>query len=372
MNCRFCGKNLENFIAAGSVYCPFCGAAVTNTSGLPKKDSNIIAGRALWPIKWSLLAVLLSLLILFGITFGVEFIIIIGIAFTNPSKYLTDPNALLNAATTILLNPFIVALLTLTEYSLLILPLILTRKYRRPLKERFLLLGWKPYFGTKAPSPGGWTRFLKDVAVAAVFAMALVGFQFLVNIANNAMWAPFFPSALDISGADQALTSTNVFQMILLVAVMLFAVAPAEESLFRGFSQQGLESRLGEKKAWLISSIIFAFAHVFELLFFAATIPSFLPNFLPYLYLSMILCGIYWKTKNFNRMIYIHGMYDSLLVISAPFITGTYLVPVDSSNLFVWVSMLFFMAFTALLLAKWLMARQHKITLPIVKAQESR
>jgi len=371
MKCRFCGRNLEKFFSLELVYCPFCGAAVNASMvpGPPKKDSNILTGRALWPLKWSLLGVLIGMGILFGSMFGVEFLVVLIILFSNPSFYLANQNALLNDVNYVLLNPLSMALLSLLELFFLIFPLILLRKYRRPLNERFMLLGWKPYFGNKAPSPGGWPRFLKDIGVSAIIAMALVGFQFIVNIANYALWAPLIPNAPDISGADVSTTAQDVFQFIILVGSMLFIVAPTEEFLFRGFSQQGLESRIGEKRAWIISAVIFAFAHVFELLFTLNTLLLFPFLFFPYLYLSMVMCGIFWKTKNLNLMIYIHGMYDSFLVLYSSIIP---LSPGNSSDLFVYISMLVCIALASMLLVKWLMARKARMAMLLVKTQETR
>jgi membrane protease YdiL (CAAX protease family) len=371
MKCRFCGRNLEQFFALGSVYCPFCGAVVNadRVPKLSKKDSNIIAGRALWSLKWSLLSVLAGMGILITFTLGVTILVIVIVILASPVSSLFNTTALENAAIEAISGPAATAALSLLEYAMLIPVFVALKKFRRPFKENIMLLGWKPYFGPRAVSPDGWRRFSIDIGVASIIAMALVGFQFAAGFASDAFWSQIIPNVPDVQGMAASTTAQNPFEFIFLVATMLLVVAPAEELLFRGFSQQGLESRLGERNAWLISSLLFAFVHVFTFLISPATIPLFPYFFFPYLYLSMVLCGIYWKTKDLNRMIYIHGIYDSLLVLYSSIIP---LSSGNSSDLFAIISMVFGLFVLSIWLVRKFMARKANIPLVVATASGSR
>nr|MDO8118049.1 hypothetical protein [Candidatus Sigynarchaeota archaeon] len=37
--------------------------------------------------------------------------------------------------------------------------------------------------------------------------------------------------------------------------------------------------------------------------------------FMPYFGLSLVFCGLYTRTKNLNVLIFVHGIYDALLVV---------------------------------------------------------
>ncbi len=310
--CKYCKKEIVRFIHLAPVYCPYCGALVN--LGLarvkPEKDSNPLTGRALWPLKWSLLSILIGMALLMTASVIVPLIMIFAIIAQNPSLYTGDINALEELLYTVLLNPVSTAILSITEFVLVIPPFAIMRKYRKSVKDRFMLLGWRPYIGE---SERGWGRLGKDLALGLFIALALVGFQFIVVVLNDSLWSPFIPGGSSgLSGTDAAITPQNPLELILLVASMMLVIGPTEEMLFRGFSQQGLEARLDPKKALVISALLFTMVHVIGGFVDPVSLPYL---FFPYFYLSLVLCGIYWKTKNLNLMIFVHGMYDSLLVV---------------------------------------------------------
>ncbi|MHA1847004.1 MAG: lysostaphin resistance A-like protein, partial [Promethearchaeota archaeon] len=218
-----------------------------------------------------------------------------------------------------------IVLMSSLEIILVLVPLVLVKNFRKPLKERFLLLGWRPYYPRKHLS-GENSRsvqklrksmlknFSRDILISIIIAFSLVGFQFIISILNDLLWAPFNPPEVNI---DADLITNNVFDFMMIAATMLLIIGPTEEFLFRGYMQQGLEANLGERKALLITALFFTIAHV---------MPNFIPNmmtlylFVPYFSLALIFSFIYQKTKNINLMIFIHGIYDTLLVLYSFFI----------------------------------------------------
>nr|MDO8111030.1 CPBP family glutamic-type intramembrane protease [Candidatus Sigynarchaeota archaeon] len=314
VRCKFCNNDVDNYLKQGSVYCPFCGAVINaaRTPGQQSKDSNLLTGRALWPAKWSVLGVVLGMLLLLAFGIMIPVIIVIAVIAPNPEPYLSDPTALEQLIVQLLLNPWSTALLSLTEFGLIVPPIVVLKKYRKSFKERIMLLGWRPYFGEPARGQTGWPRFARDIGFSTFLAVAMVGFQFLVVILNDAIWAPLIPASDPLAGLDQSITPQDPFQFMALVASMLLVIGPTEEMLFRGFAQQGLEAHTSERNAWFISVLMFTIVHVTSGFVELSLLPYM---FFPYFYLSMVFCAIYTKTKNLNLMIFIHGIYDALLVL---------------------------------------------------------
>jgi membrane protease YdiL (CAAX protease family) len=284
----------------------------------------------------------------------------------NPSLYAGDINALEDHVYSVLLNPFSTALLSITELVLVIPPFAIMKKYRKSVKERFMLLGWRPYTGE---SGRGWGRLGKDLALGLLIALGLVGFQFLVVVLNDAMWSPFVPGGNSgLSDMDVAITPQDPLQLVLLVASMMLIIGPTEEILFRGFSQQGLEARLDPKNALLISALLFTIVHVIGGIVDLATLPFL---FFPYFYLSLVLCGIYWKTKDLNLMILIHGMYDSLLVVYSYIYVELEKIGMEAaSDIFVYVSFVAFSVLGVYVIVSFIIPRRQRIMVsPVMRAR---
>jgi membrane protease YdiL (CAAX protease family) len=323
----------------------------------PEKDSNPLTGRALWPLKWSLLSILIGMALLMTASIVVPLIMIFAIMAQNPALLSGDVAAIENLVYDVLLNPVSTALLSITEFVLVIPPFAIMRKYRKSVKERFMLLGWWPYSGE---SGRGWARLGKDLAWAFFIALGLVGFQFIVVILNDALWTPFIPAGTSALGdVDVAITPQNPFQLVLLVTSMMLVIGPTEEILFRGFSQQGLEARLDPKNALIISALLFTVVHVISGVADPVSLPFL---FFPYFYLSLVLCGIYWKTKDLNLMIFVHGLYDSLLVIYSYIFVELERVGMGSlSDVLVYVSFAAFAVLGVYVIASVIIQRRQRL-----------
>lgn len=347
-------------------YCPFCGAIVNPAIASVRldKDSNPLTGRALWPLKWSLLSILIGMALLMTASVIVPLIIIFVMVAQDPSLLSGDINAMEDLVYTLLLNPVATALLSITEFVLVIPPFAILRKYRRSTKERFMLLGWRPYFGD-AGGGRGWKRLSRDLAWGLLIALGLVGFQFLIVILNDALWTPLIPGGNNgLGNVDVAITPRDPFQLVLLVASMMLVIGPTEEILFRGFSQQGLEARLDPKNALVISALLFTLVHVIT----GIISPSSLPfMFFPYFCLSLLLCGIYWRTKDLNLMIFIHGIYDSLLVLYSYFFVEMERVGMEAmADVLIYASFAAFAVLGIYVIVLWITRRRQRIYASIV------
>jgi membrane protease YdiL (CAAX protease family) len=91
---------------------------------------------------------------------------------------------------------------------------------------------------------------------------------------------------------------------IALFAITAVIVAPvAEETFFRGFMLQGIGKRLGYTWGTVISSALFALAHISP------------TNLVPIFILGLMLSWIYYKTKSIWPCIIVHAAYNSIALI---------------------------------------------------------
>lgn len=292
------------------LFCPFCGAVVNDKkAGDRAKERNILTGRAPWQQKWSILTPIISILLMTGVTFLVMMVVIAVLVSKDPDL-ITSPEDI-NDLMNILTQPYATALLSLVEISLIAFPLLLLKKYYKSMKDRFLLLGWRPYFFHPSDNTAldGFKKLGRELGIASMLAFALLGVALSVEFVNGLIWHSIIEIPDDM---NLGITPNTLPEMIALVVSMLLIVGPTEELLFRGYTQQGLEDRQGSVKAILITALLFTLVHV---------MPSFIPTaltpylFLPYFTISIFISYIYHLTGNLNIMIFMHGIYDSILVV---------------------------------------------------------
>lgn len=160
----------------------------------------------------------------------------------------------------------------------------------------------------------------KDILIGVGFAGVMVGavmgiqllFQYLAALA-------FGVDFVEQAGAEQSsstsfLSTNDPVTLVILVLSMLFIVGPTEEILFRGFTQQGIESRWGKNLGIFVTAVMFALAHVLP--FVLVSLPVFVVFLGPYLVISLLL-GIlmYWRKNNILPNIIAHGVYNSILIV---------------------------------------------------------
>jgi membrane protease YdiL (CAAX protease family) len=142
-------------------------------------------------------------------------------------------------------TPIGTAILGASEIFLLI-PLLLYSKRLGIARSQFF------------PHEQDWQQRLSDIFAGALMGLAMVPASILLSIVNDMILGPE-PGAEAIKSAFAA---TSPLEAILLVSAIIFAVAPSEEIISRGFVQQGLEWSFGRLKGLLLASVIFSIIHL--------------------------------------------------------------------------------------------------------------
>lgn len=135
-----------------------------------------------------------------------------------------------------------------------------------------------------------WYTFL---SLMVIFALS-----FLYVFLLNSLFGIEAPS----SAVDKLIMEGDVSTNILLVVVVL--VAPfAEEIFFRGYLYSAFKKAWGVNAGLFLSSLLFAMAHM-ELY-----------SFIPIFFIGWILAYIFEKTKSLFPIIFLHAVYNLILII---------------------------------------------------------
>lgn len=154
---------------------------------------------------------------------------------------------------------------------------------------------------------------LKKIDARTVAAVAIIGIVliFVAGIIANAETILFGPDP----SAEQltlAVQPRNFTQLIILVALNLALVGPAEELAFRGFIQRGFENSFGKGVGLLSASVLFALLHGLNSLY----------SIVPILAVALAL-GYMWQRAggNTTATLLMHGVYNSVQIILLYLIT---------------------------------------------------
>ncbi|MDD5658991.1 MAG: CPBP family intramembrane metalloprotease [Actinomycetota bacterium] len=101
---------------------------------------------------------------------------------------------------------------------------------------------------------------------------------------------------------EELVSNKNVSSTMLLVIVSVIAPV-CEEIFFRGFLYQGFKRKWGVFAGIIISSFLFAAAHLD------------LYNFMPLMAIGWILAYIFHKTKSLFPVIFLHAVYNLLMIL---------------------------------------------------------
>ncbi|MCL4377208.1 MAG: CPBP family intramembrane metalloprotease [Actinobacteria bacterium] len=124
----------------------------------------------------------------------------------------------------------------------------------------------------------------------------------LINFAYVFIMTRVFNIAPSASKIEELAKNKNVSSTMLMIVVSV--VAPVcEEIFFRGFLFQGFRKKWGTFAGILISSFLFAAAHLD------------LYNFLPLMAIGWILAYIFFKTKSLFPVIFLHATYNLLMIL---------------------------------------------------------
>jgi uncharacterized protein len=101
---------------------------------------------------------------------------------------------------------------------------------------------------------------------------------------------------------EELVNNRNISSTMLLVVVSIIAPV-CEEVFFRGFLFQGIKKTWGVFAGILVSSVLFAAAHLD------------LYNFLPLFAIGWVLTYIFHKTKSLIPVIFLHAAYNLIMII---------------------------------------------------------
>lgn len=90
---------------------------------------------------------------------------------------------------------------------------------------------------------------------------------------------------------------------------LIFIIGPSEEFFWRGYIQHSLIERVGEWKAFIITTLIYALVHIWSF------------NFV--LIMAALICGVFWGlmyryNKNMIPLIVSHALFDVVVFIVLP------------------------------------------------------
>jgi len=124
----------------------------------------------------------------------------------------------------------------------------------------------------------------------------------LINFGYVILMTKVFKIAPPASKMEELVSKKNVSYIMLLVVVSI--IAPfCEEIFFRGFLFQGFKRRWGVVAGIIISSVLFSAAHLD------------LYNFLPLMAIGWVLAYLFHKTKSLLPVIFLHAIYNLLLIL---------------------------------------------------------
>jgi membrane protease YdiL (CAAX protease family) len=191
----------------------------------------------------------------------------------------------------ILGSPFGTAILGASE-ALLLVPLLI---YARKLGIS------RDQLGIRIGSP---SQFVADIAFGVIIGISMVPISVITSTLNEVILGPQ-PEADYIKGS---LTAGSPLELLLLLSSIIIVVVPVEETIIRGFVQQGFERSFGIARGLVFSSLVFAIIHLNVWSIFPLTV------------LGMML-GLCFRIRH-NRLLapaISHALYMVYLVVSVSY-----------------------------------------------------
>lgn len=218
-----------------------------------------------------------------------------------------------------LTNPYFLIITSFTELILIVFPYVIVGKYLRnpSTKNRFALLG----FTTKG------VKCWKELIIGTIFSIVGIILVLLVSVFMEIFLEFIFGVEIvsDIASGGSEIDiyffTSDLFSLILLMAIMILIIGTTEEILFRGFMQKGLVRRLGVKWGITITAIVFTLIHLITIflvypIFSLTFVVAFFLSFVPYIAISFLLGILYhWRKENLIAVMVTHGLYDALTIL---------------------------------------------------------
>ncbi|MGO9118152.1 MAG: lysostaphin resistance A-like protein [Desulfomonilaceae bacterium] len=137
------------------------------------------------------------------------------------------------------------------------------------------------------------------------------------TVAGASLYAIFFAGEIlstmlfDFAGAEisKVYTTRQMASPLVIGALLMFWIGPAEEIFWRGFVQQEFAANYGAVFGYFVSSLLYAGIHVFAL------------NFM--LLMASLICGLFWgalflKYKSVWPGIISHALWDVAIFVVFP------------------------------------------------------
>ena len=203
-----------------------------------------------------------------------------------------------------------------TQFIFILVPLYILKYYypkKISLKEKLNLLGIP--IG-KLNKKG----YVKEISIGILFAIITTFLIFFMQYISAYLISFIYKRPVEefLNNTSDELISIlplNLLTLIIIIIIMFLSVAPSEEVLFRGVSQQGFINSFGTASGIIITAIYFSLFHIYLYLFLDPAYFLFL--FFPYFSISIILGLLYIWRKNLIACITTHALYNSIQFIIA-------------------------------------------------------
>jgi membrane protease YdiL (CAAX protease family) len=144
---------------------------------------------------------------------------------------------------------------------------------------------------------------VKDIAIGVVSAVVLWGVFYIGDKLSTLLFDFAKPQVANIYGLKGGINS------VILIALLLLLIGPAEELFWRGFVQRKLGERCGEWTAFFVATAIYALVHIWSF------------NFM--LIMAALVCGGFWGllykwNKNMLTLIISHALWDVAVFVVFP------------------------------------------------------
>ena len=143
-----------------------------------------------------------------------------------------------------------------------------------------------------------------DIALGVGSAIALWGIFYIGNEVSGMLFDFARPQVNDVYAMKDGQSP------VMLTLALLFWIGPAEEIFWRGYVQQTLrERKIGDMKAYIITTLIYAVVHIWAF------------NFM--LFMAALVCGAFWgfiymKNRNLLTVLISHAIWDAAVFILFP------------------------------------------------------
>ncbi len=198
----------------------------------------------------------------------------------------------------------------------LIIPMLYIKRfvgYNVSLKDRLVLIGIPiGFYDAK-----DWVKnIILGLAIGSLMLVVVVLAQLLADWLFKIIYGFSFSDVQELvsemPGLDFGM-DISLITVILFALGNIFIIGPSEEAMFRAYSQTGFENSLGKFGGAIFGAFYFAMFHIFLNIILEPIL--FIPSFLPYIAISLVLSFTYTKKKNIIAVWVAHAYYNSMLLI---------------------------------------------------------